>query len=286
MAIDQKKFKDIIDYYDQTQFDYRVAWDNSENPAVHFGYYDEQASSHVDALQNTNKVLAELAQVKAGDAVLDAGCGKGGSCFWLVKNKQAIPTGITPVASQIEACQKQAKTLQLTDQTSFVLADFCQTPFEKESFDVVWACESLCHADQKADFYQEAFRVLKPGGRLVIAEYIRKARPLPAKDDQLLLAWLKTWAIKDIDTEAEHLQHAQRAGFQDILIKDVTANTKTSLRNLHNNSKNWRLFGKLMRLFRMRTQVQQDNQDGSILQYQALEKNLWFYSFIHAVKPK
>ena len=284
MSIDQQKFKDIIDYYDQTQFDYRVAWDNSENPAVHFGYYDEQASSHIDALQNTNKILAELAQIQAGDRVLDAGCGKGGSCFWLIKNKEAIPTGITPVASQIAACQKQAALLGLSDKTKFVLADYCHTPFEDESFDVIWACESLCHADQKQDFYKEAFRLLRAGGRLILAEYIRQDRPLKDVDEKLLIAWLNSWAIKDIDTQKEHQQHAQNVGFQQIEIKNVTAHTQTSLRNLHNNSKNWRLFGKLLRFLKIRTQVQQNNQEGSILQYQALQKNLWFYSFIRAVK--
>ena len=78
--------KDVIEYYDRTRFDYRVAWDDSDHPAVHFGFYDEAASNHKDALMNTNRVLADRVGVQAGERLLDAGCGRGGSCFWLAEN--------------------------------------------------------------------------------------------------------------------------------------------------------------------------------------------------------
>lgn len=284
MAIEKEKFQDIIDYYDHTRFDYRVAWDNSPTPAVHFGFYDDTVSKHTDALMNTNKVLADWAKIKAGDKVLDAGCGKGGSSFWLALNRKAEAVGITPVQSQIDDCNLQRKELELEDQTSFVLADYCNTPFADESFDVVWALESLCHAKDKSLFYKEAYRVLKPGGRLIIAEYYRTKRPHNYEEEKLLASWLNRWAIEDIDTEGEHLQHATKAGFQNIQITDVTKNTQVSLRNLHNNSKNWLWFSKLLQLVRVRSRIQHDNQYASIQQYKALQQKLWFYAFLFAEK--
>lgn len=284
MSVDREQFKDIIEYYDHTRFDYRVAWDNSETPAVHFGFYDENVSKHSDALMNTNRVLANMVDIQAGEKILDAGCGRGGSCFWLARNKQAKVTGITPVQTQIDECLERAKELDLEKETDFVLADYCNTPFEDNSFDVVWACESLCHADQKVDFYKEAFRVLKKGGRLIIAEYLRSQRPAKPEEEKLLAAWLNRWAIKDIDTKAEHQSHAEVAGFKNIVIKDVTKNTQVSLRNLHNNSKNWLWFSKFLQIIRVRSSVQHDNQYASIKQYEALQKGIWFYSIITAVK--
>ena len=281
---DQKSLKNIIDYYDQTRFDYRVAWDNSLTPAVHFGFYDDKASDHTNALMNTNRVLADLVGIREGERVLDAGCGKGGSCFWLAINRGVEAVGITPVQTQIDDCKAQAAKLQLENQTSFYLADYCEMPFDANSFDVVWACESLCHAEEKLAFYQEAYRVLKPGGRLVIAEYLRTKRPLQPQEEQLLMAWLNRWAILDIDTEQEHFNNAQKAGFESIKIQDVTKNTRTSLRNLHRNSTNWLWFSALLRFLRLRTKIQHNNQRASITQYQALEQKLWFYSFITAKK--
>ncbi len=284
MSINKTEFKDIIKYYDDTRFDYKVAWDNSPTPAVHFGFYDENSSNHKDALMNTNRVLAERINIQAGEKVLDAGCGKGGSSFWLAINKQAEAVGITPVQSQIDDCKAQAKVLDLEKQTSFVLADYCNTPFEDESFDVVWACESLCHAKDKSMFYKEAHRVLKPGGRLIIAEYLRSNRPLNPKGEKLIMSWLNRWAIDDIDTETEHLNHGKSAGFQRVEIQDVTKNMKVSLRNLYNNSRKWLWFSKLLQYTWIRSKVQHANMYASIKQYEALEDKLWYYAFISARK--
>ncbi|MEN0006548.1 MAG: methyltransferase domain-containing protein, partial [Bacteroidota bacterium] len=173
----------IIDYYDQTQFDYSVAWTGKVDKAVHFGFYDATARTHREALLNTNRVLAKWAALEGGQRVLDAGCGQGGSCFWMHQQLDVETVGIAPVASQIAVCRANAAELGLASKATFEVADFCQMPFADASFDVVWACESVCHAQKKRAFYQEAYRVLKPGGRLVLAEYLRSARPLAAKEE-------------------------------------------------------------------------------------------------------
>ncbi|MCH2083152.1 MAG: methyltransferase domain-containing protein [Saprospiraceae bacterium] len=284
MSSNKKHLQAVIDYYDQTRFDYNVAWLNKENLAVHFGFYDEHADKHADALSNTNRILADLAEVEAGDLVLDAGCGKGGSCFWLAKHRLAKAIGISPVATQIKECRAFAKELNLGDKVQFEIADYCATPFPNEHFDVIWACESLCHAEYKLNFYKEAFRILKPGGRLIIAEYLRTKRTHAIAEEQLLMSWLNRWAIQDIDTKQEHQQHAQMAGFSDIDIADYTSYTWISLKNLNKISKRWLWIGKLLRLLGFRSKLQHGNQVGSIQQFKALNKGLWYYGVITAKK--
>ncbi len=277
--------QDIIRYYEETQFDYRVAWTGKSDLAVHFGFYRGDAHRHQDALVNTNRMLADLVDIQPGESVLDAGCGKGGSCFWLARERGAHVTGINPVASQIAECRRHAAVLSLTEATDFHRADFTRTPFESGRFHVLWACESLCHARDKSAFYREAYRLLRPGGRLVIAEYIRRRRPLTAPEEKLLAAWLHRWAIPDIDTAAEHRDAAAAAGFSDFQLRDYTRYTWASLKNLHKISRRWIGIGHLLRLLGLRSAIQHGNHVGSIRQFEALRQDCWFYGVLTARKP-
>jgi tocopherol O-methyltransferase len=279
-----QQLDDIIDYYDQTRFDYNIAWLNEENLAVHFGFYDRKHQVHEQALQNTNKVLSSLAAVQAGDCVLDAGCGKGGSAFWLAHHKQAKVIGISPVKTQIEEARSYCQQKGLSTEVSFMVGDYCQVPLPEASFDVIWACESLCHAQQKAKFYQEAYRLLRPGGRLIIAEYVRQSRNLTNAQESLLLDWLNRWAIPDIDTTEEHHAHLQEAGFNLIQIDDYTPYTWISLKNLYKIARRWIWADYILYAIKVRSKEQHNNIVGSIKQYKALKQGLWYYAVISAEK--
>jgi tocopherol O-methyltransferase len=282
---DDSPFKEVVNYYVHTSFDYRMAWLKSTFPAIHFGFYDLSATRHDAALDNANRVMARLAGVRAGDEALDAGCGMGGSCFWLARRMGVRVVGITPVAAQIEACRRRAaKEKGLEGQVAFYQADYCHTPFPDAAFDVIWACESLCHAERKAEFYREAYRLLRPGGRIVIMEYVRVARPLPARGEQLLADWLRRWAIPDIDSREEHMTHARGAGFRDIQVRDMSAYTWISSRNLYQMARRWFWLGVALRRLGIRSSVQHDNHRGAMRQFEALRAGCWYYAAITATK--
>jgi len=286
MANADNKLNEIIDYYDQTEFDYKLAWHKKENPALHFGYYEKGAAeSHYDALNQTNIVLARNASVKTGDRILDAGCGLGGSVFWLAQNFDVDVVGISLSEKQIQGCIERIKQFKLKGTVDFQAADFSNTSFPDQSFDVVWACESSCHAYHKIDFYKEAFRVLKPGGRLVVGDYIRSTRPLSEADEILLRnKWLANWAIDDLDTEEEHQDNLKQAGFDQIKIKNINDKVSVSLRNLHEKCTRSYPMERILNFFRIRSNVQHGNLVGSINQYKAFQKGLWWYTIISGEK--
>ncbi|MEE9397319.1 MAG: methyltransferase domain-containing protein [Methylococcales bacterium] len=279
-----KSMTDIIRYYDHTQSDYGLLWLDKNNRAVHFGYYDENAKKHHDALANLNRVLADMAGIKENETVLDAGCGQGGSSVWLAENRGVKVIGITPVESQVIAANRFIDQKGLAGKVQVEIGNYTQTRFADNSFDVVWACESLCHADKKEEFYREAYRILKPGGRLIAAEYIRSEDSYHDEGDTLLTQWLHGWSINSIDSEEQHHSHAKQSGFEKITIRDVTENTEPSLRVLYRLSIILKPLGYFLRFFRIRSEYQHGNLIGSLRQYQALKKGFWFYGIISAQK--
>jgi cyclopropane fatty-acyl-phospholipid synthase-like methyltransferase len=280
-----EQLSSVIRYYDGTWFDYRWMWLNSENNAIHFGYHDGQRRSHADSLLNTNQVLADIADIGAGDRVLDAGCGIAGSSMWLARQRGATVVGITPVRTQVERARRLVAARRLAQSVTIEQADFTRTPFADASFDVVWALESVCHAPAKAAFYRESARLLRPGGRLIVAEYMRASRPLAADDETLLAQWLRGWMIPDLDTAPEHRRHALEAGFSDIELRDVTANMRPSLRRLYALSLAGVPTSRVLHRLRLRGPVPHGNVLGSMYQYRALRRGSWAYRLLYARKP-
>jgi len=282
--MDREYRKSIVNYYDATQLDYSILWFGKKNRSVHFGYYDQEVKTHDEALLNLNKVLAQKGEVKDGDIILDAGCGQGGSSVWLAENYDVQVSGITLVPHQVKKAKKNALENGVAHRVSFSEQDYTLTDFEDESFSVIWACESMCHASEKVNFYKEAFRLLKPGGRLVCADYFRTARPLAPEGEKLLHAWLNGWSIHDIDTIQEHQSHAHECGFVEFKAEDVTQFTKPSLRHLHSmSSKLWK-FGIFLKKIGLRNNINHGNHFSAIKQYEALENNLWFYGILSLKK--
>ncbi|MBK9735519.1 MAG: hypothetical protein IPO92_11330 [Saprospiraceae bacterium] len=137
----------------------------------------------------------------------------------------------------------------------------------------------------KITFYQEAFRLLEPGGRLVMAEYVRHSRSLDISDESILNQWCNGWSMPDLDTWEEHSNNLKDAGFTSVMYKDITHNVRPSLRRLFKMSDILLNLGKLLHGLKIRNAVKHGNQLASIRQYEALDKKLWYYALVTAIKP-
>lgn len=269
-------------YYDETWLDYRLLWLNRQNRAIHFGYWDAHTRSHSESLTNMNRALADRIGISIGARILDAGCGVGGSAIWLAKTYDAKVVGITPVSSQIARARRYAHEQGVADRVSFEEQDYTCTTFPDATFDVVWAIESVCHAREKARFLAQAHRLLQPGGRLGIVEYMRFRPGYPASDEQLLNSWLSGWAIPGLATGNDLMQWTRREGFHDVQLVDITPYVRPSLRRLHRMALIAWPFAVVLRGLGLRSEAQHGNIRGGRDQYRALKRGLWFEAILTA----
>jgi cyclopropane fatty-acyl-phospholipid synthase-like methyltransferase len=274
----------INDYFDQTHNDYRLLWGVDRHLGLHCGFSDGTQRRHDDAVLHMNRVLATLAGVSAGQGVLDAGCGIGGSAIWLAENLGAHVVGVNINARQVEQARALAHARGLEDRVHFHLADFCATGLAGESFDVVWALESACYALDKRAFLAEARRLLKPGGRLIVADAFLTRADLAADERRLVERWQRGWAIPGV-ASVEQLGHWLReADFGDVRFQDVTRHVVPSSRRIYLASLLFYPLGLLLYWLGLRTEIQTRGIASGYYQYRARRRGLGVYGIFLAVK--
>jgi ubiquinone/menaquinone biosynthesis C-methylase UbiE len=145
---------------------------------VHWGYwpYPKQADGSVEDFAIASERLCQrviaAAGVKEGDRVLDVGCGFGGTIASLNEQFHTVNlTGLNIDPRQLARARQTIKPLN-QNQIEFVEADACQMPFADASMDVVLAVECIFHFPSRVTFFQEARRVLRPGGRLGLCDFV------------------------------------------------------------------------------------------------------------------
>ena len=157
----------------------------------------------------------------------------GGSSLWLAETYGAHAEGITVSSGQVHEAQQAANQRGLEHLVNFSLQDYTATDFKNDSFDVVWAFESVCHSLNKRSFLAEAFRVLRPGGRLVMADYFRRSRSWSAEDEKYFHLAVDGTAVLDLDTSEEFFNSMSEVGFQEINFDERTDQIERSLRKLY-----------------------------------------------------
>jgi len=283
MKIDVNK-KDVIDYYEYHQKFYNFFWTSKDNLAIHNGFWDKNTKNLNDALINTNRFLADKAKVKPSDVVLDAGCGIGGSAIWLAKEQGTKVVGITISKTQVIQARKNAKRNIVDHLVKFYERDFTETGFHNESFDVIWAIESVCHAEDKRKFLKEAYRLLKKGGRLIIADaFQKKINPTP-EEQKIILTFMEGLAIPNIVTVGEFKDCLKDLNYRDIKFFDKTREIMPSSKRLYIMCRFAHPLALVLEKFKTINKMLKNSIAAGIAQYKVVKKGLAIYGVFYAEK--
>jgi tocopherol O-methyltransferase len=275
----------IIEYYRDTENAYKDSWDLNNSLAIHYGYWDEQVKSFPESLIRMNEVMMSAADIKSSDRVLDAGCGVGGSSIFLASIPGCRVTGITLSERQVMQATENAKRKSISDLVDFTIMNYTATNFPDASFDVVWGCESICYADSKEQFIKEAYRLLKPGGRLVVADGF--VSTFENNDNTIIRRWLDGWQVNYLETTERFTQFMNNEGFKEITCRNISKQASHSSRRLYRFYflASLYLLWKKINFSKPATDFQKKNIAACKYQYKGLKKGLWQYGLISGVKP-
>ena len=124
----------------------------------------------VDAFHIRGRVateeLAGWVRPRPADRVLDVGSGLGGTGRYLASRFGCAVEGVDLTEEYCRVATTLSERVGLLGRTGFRTADACALPFADASFDVVWTEHVQMNVGDKAAFYGELVRVLRPGGRL------------------------------------------------------------------------------------------------------------------------
>lgn len=278
--------QEVIAYFEGTRWDYRNLWRSEETGALHFGYYDEHTRSHVEALRRMTEHLASLVGITGTDRILDAGCGLGGCAIRLAQSFGCRVTGVNITPYQIDAATDAARAARVSEKVQFVQADFTATELPASEYSVVWALESVVHGADKGAFLREAFRLLEPGGRLMLAEYlVRESPPLGPKDADDLQTWCEGWAMPSLLTRSDYRRRLEAAGFENVEMIDLSDNVAPSLHRLRWLIRILNPTAPIFRFLRVLGKVPADNLRASGAQIRLFRSGGWTYTVVLAQKP-
>jgi tocopherol O-methyltransferase len=213
-------YQQIQQFYDASS----GLWENIWGEHMHHGYYGVDGQKKLDRRQAQIDLIEELLrwsayQSLAAPKIIDIGCGIGGSSLYLADKLQGEVVGITLSPVQANRAQERAAAAKLSDRATFKVANALDIPYPDNTFDLVWTLESGEHMPDKEKFLRECYRVMKPGGQIIMATWCHRstegqAGALTPKETNHLQKIYDVYCLPYVISLPDYEEIVTKCGFQ------------------------------------------------------------------------
>jgi cyclopropane fatty-acyl-phospholipid synthase-like methyltransferase len=226
-------------YYSEAGPDY-AAWSREFN--MHFGYYRAGMNPlrREAMLEQMNAEVLKRLKLEgiAEPQLLDLGCGLGATLRSFTRRlPQAWLLGITRVPWQVENARalNHAAGCGERDRVRVIQGDYEETALPSTAYDGVYALESSCHAHgaDKGALLAEAYRLLRPGGRLVVSDgFLARDRFANALQKRIYHKLCECWVIEQLAPLDRFKARLEDLGFTDITIEPLQLRVAPSVAHI------------------------------------------------------
>ncbi len=165
--------------------DFLIGCSLFEGGFINFGFWEKDVAhrslsvkDRLESAQNLYKKVLAKGNISSRDHVLEVACGAGaGAALLLGEFALEAYKGLDASPAQIVRAKKLNSCF--LDRASFHVGYAEQIPFSNQSFDKIFSIEAAQHFKSLAAFIREAYRVLKPGGMLVVATFFAVPDEVP-----------------------------------------------------------------------------------------------------------
>jgi SAM-dependent methyltransferase len=227
---------DVRNYYDENTRLFMAFSNSKQAQNIHRSVWTDGIQTLEEALNVTNeKIRAEIESVTpAGARIADLGCGVGAGLFYIVPHLQepAPALGVTLSPVQAQLANQFTKQNKLEKQILFMEGDFTRMPLESKSLDAIYSVEAVVHAPEPDRYFQEAGRLLRSGGKLIVVDDYQTPRSFPSAETSWLNSFKNGWHVPGVITVDQAAFFAEQ--YQLRLLKNDNLTPYLHLRNLPN----------------------------------------------------
>lgn len=176
---------------------------------------------HIGGASATQDFLAKL-PFKAGERILDVGCGLGGPARFIAQASGVHVTGLDLTPEYVDVATQLSRLTGQQDVTAFDVGSALAMPYADSSFDGAVTVHVAMNIADRDGLYCEVARVLKPGGTFGVYD-VMKGNDVPI---DYPVPWAMTPETSHLTTPGETQELLRRAGFEIVAYEDRTGHAK------------------------------------------------------------